>query len=105
LFAAGLCGISGANGSEISQGCFTINSPNAFVDLAFPDTLRATIFFLRALHGSTPLDVQLTHEASGVITYPDQYLMLLQFDAAEQISAAAVQGIGSFSWAAIGVLV
>lgn len=105
LFESGLTGISGTSGSEISQGCFTIVSPSAFVSLAFPSSMRARIFYLRALPGSTPLDVRLTHAVAGQITYPDQYFMLMQFDATEQVSAVAVQGTGSFAWAAVGVLV
>ena len=105
LFAAGLTGLSTSAGSEISQGCMTINSPAAFVALAFPSSLRARLVYLRAMPGSTPLDVRLTHAVAGAVTYPDQYLLLSQFDAVEQISAIEVQGIGSFAWAAVGVLV
>ncbi|PCJ25615.1 MAG: hypothetical protein COA94_05940 [Rickettsiales bacterium] len=105
LFEQGLTGIAGASGSEISQGCFTINSAASFVTLAYPASLRARIFYLRALPGSGALDVRLTHSVAGAVTYPDQYLMLVQFSAVEQLTAIEVQGVGSFAWAAVGVLV
>ncbi len=104
LNAQGLIGISGTGGTEVSQACFTINSPASFVSLAFPTSLRARVVYFRVLTGG-PFDVRLTHAVAGVVTHPGQYFLLTQCEQTEGVSQIEVQGSGSFAWVAVGTTV
>lgn len=105
-FLLGLSDYSRAfpGGSEVSQRSMSVDSPSAFVALAFPATLRGRVVYLRVRTGR--LSLRLTHAGAGVVTYPTiSGTFLAEFPDTEQVSAIEVQGQSSdFEWLVAGVL-
>lgn len=91
-------------GADSGQKLMTVNSPGAYVALAFPANLRARVVYFRPLTG-TFVGVRLTHAGQGVTIYPINGLLLGEYPEAEQVSAIEARGEGSFEWAAWGPLV
>lgn len=90
-------------GADIGQKVMTINSPAAFVTLAYPGNLGARVVYFRPLTGSFS-GIRLTHAGVGAVAYPTNGLFLAEFPESEQVEAIEVKGEGTFEWVAWGVL-
>jgi len=91
--------------TESSQTNGVIASPSSFVALPFAANLAARVLYFRRKSGG-PFDVRITTTVTGAVTIPKvSGILLLEIDAAEQLTGIEVQGEGEYEWAATGVVV
>jgi hypothetical protein len=81
-----------------------IDSSGAFVALAWPTGLLATVFYLRTAEWPAGWFVRINYETSDTIVLPIHGLILLETPSDDRIAGVELKGAGQFGWYAAGAI-